>query len=1620
MMNRISNRLIARFVAFAALLALVMAAPAVFAQESISYEEGDTEPVATFSATDPDGDPIVWSLSGADAEDFTIEGGVLAFKSSPNYESPKDQGSDNTYNVTVNASGGSTDVEVTVTNVDEVGTVGLSDLQPQGGESLTATVSDEDSDSLDQVTWQWSKSMAEDGGWSDISGATSPTYTPKAGDVGYYLRATAEYSDGLGAGRDSASGVTAFAVEERPVANAQPVFADDNDDVDGAQQSRDVRETAKVGDSVGNAVTASDADNDPLLYTLTDGDEDTGTDGVQHVNSDSDTDTDGTATPNDRDGHSTNFKIDRKTGQITTAKEMPDQDVDTPDAESYNVIVTATDPSGSMNTVALTITIVNVNEPPVITVGDDVTTAFTLTRVGGDFVVTTPEQQTLDLDPEADDTTNVFAADLPVFDARDPEESTDAANEDRDKITWSLSGPDAKRFDIAKVVDAQGDSAPNTNFNSSAALRWSADNRLGPSFEDMDSADGDNFYDITVTAFDGVSSKSQAVNIEVTNQEEFGSVSLSQRVPQQGIAITAKLSDQDAGITGAKWQWYRGGTKTLAADADDPRTDDGDIEGLVTILTDPTDLTTVPANCADDTADGTLCTIEGATSATYTPVLADANNLLTARVTYTDGLGAETNSARATSESNARERRDANTLPSFGDDESVDRSVEENANKTNVGEPVAATDSDMGDLLLYTISDTTNFSVDDNGQIKTAKALDYETQSSYTVTLTATDPAGASASITVNVEVTDADDPATISTTSSISYDEGGTDPVATFTATDQDGDAIVWSLSGADAEDFTIEGGVLAFKSSPNYESAKDQGSDNTYNVTVRASGGSTDVAVTVMNVDETGTVGLSDLQPQGGESLTATISDEDSDSLDQVTWQWSKSMAEDGGWSDISGATSPTYTPKAGDVGYYLRATAEYSDGLGAGRDSASGVTAFAVEERPVANARPVFADDNDDVDGAQQSRDVRETAKVGDSVGNAVTASDADNDPLLYTLTDGDGDTTDSDTDTDTPSETDGDSTRFKIDRKTGQITTAVAMPDQDADTVEATSYSVTVTATDPSGSTNTVVVTISIVNVDEPPAITLNSDPGLGTPFTITREGDEFVVTTPEQRVLDLTGDPGDDSNVFASGLPVFNGDDPEDDHASIRWSISGPDARRFDIADVRADDAAETVLAMAALRWSADNRLGPSFEDMDSADGDNFYEVTVTAFDGVASKSQAVNIEVTNQEELGSVSLTQRVPQQGIAITAKLSDQDAGITGAKWQWYRGGPKFSGTTAATPADNDADIDGAVTIPATAPPNCTDDTADGTLCLIEGATSATYTPVLADANNFLTARVTYTDGLGAETNSARATSESNARERRDANTLPSFGDDESVDRSVEENANKANVGEPVAATDSDMGDLLLYTISDTTNFSVDENGQIKTAKALDYETQSSYTVTLTATDPSGASASITVNITVEDTDDGAAVILLTGNAPTFEAEEMTRSVAENTDAGMAIGDPVAATDVDGDALTYTLGGDDAGSFTIDSTGQLMTSAALDYETKASYTVTVTASSGKADEVDAMTTVTINVTDEGLDNAYDINENGAIERDEVVAAIQDYLGGKTSRSEVTELIRLYFGEDG
>ncbi len=95
-----------------------------------------------------------------------------------------------------------------------------------------------------------------------------------------------------------------------------------------------------------------------------------------------------------------------------------------------------------------------------------------------------------------------------------------------------------------------------------------------------------------------------------------------------------------------------------------------------------------------------------------------------------------------------------------------------------------------------------------------------------------------------------------------------------------------------------------------------------------------------------------------------------------------------------------------------------------------------------------------------------------------------------------------------------------------------------------------------------------------------------------------------------------------------------------------------------------------------------------------------------------------------------------------------------------------------------------------------------------------------------------------------------------------------------------------------------------------------------------------------------------------------------PMFATETTTRAVAENTTAGVNIGDVVSATDEDkNDTLTYTLRGTDATSFAIESTtGQLKTSAALNYEVKDTYTLTVAVDDGVTEDT---IEVTINITD-------------------------------------------------
>ena len=96
-----------------------------------------------------------------------------------------------------------------------------------------------------------------------------------------------------------------------------------------------------------------------------------------------------------------------------------------------------------------------------------------------------------------------------------------------------------------------------------------------------------------------------------------------------------------------------------------------------------------------------------------------------------------------------------------------------------------------------------------------------------------------------------------------------------------------------------------------------------------------------------------------------------------------------------------------------------------------------------------------------------------------------------------------------------------------------------------------------------------------------------------------------------------------------------------------------------------------------------------------------------------------------------------------------------------------------------------------------------------------------------------------------------------------------------------------------------------------------------------------------------------------------------PTFNTGyAITIPVPENTASGTDIGSPYTATDT-GDTLSYHLSGTDAAPFSIVSTtGQVQTSAALDFETKASYSVVVGVRDTTGTTDDAVIGVAITVT--------------------------------------------------
>ena len=148
--------------------------------------------------------------------------------------------------------------------------------------------------------------------------------------------------------------------------------------------------------------------------------------------------------------------------------------------------------------------------------------------------------------------------------------------------------------------------------------------------------------------------------------------------------------------------------------------------------------------------------------------------------------------------------------------------------------------------------------------------------------------------------------------------------------------------------------------------------------------------------------------------------------------------------------------------------------------------------------------------------------------------------------------------------------------------------------------------------------------------------------------------------------------------------------------------------------------------------------------------------------------------------------------------------------------------------------------------------------------------------------------------------------------------------------------------------------YTVDDTTNFEISGN-QLLSNVQFDYETTQSYDITITASDGSLNSSQ---NFTIQVVDVNEVPTNITLSSTTID---------ENAAIGTVIAD-LSCNDPDGDFITYTV--NDTTNFEI-SGSQLLSKEQFDFETKATYNITITASDG-TDSTSADFTITVNNVNE------------------------------------------------
>ena len=497
--------------------------------------------------------------------------------------------------------------------------------------------------------------------------------------------------------------------------------------------------------------------------------------------------------------------------------------------------------------------------------------------------------------------------------------SVTARDLDGDFLTYSVGGTDAAGFKEVFDLDA---STGEITVKSGASIDY----------------ESDSSYSITVSATDGEDASGAAeseattdatvsVRIRVTNLDEPGTVTLSQATSRVGSALLATLDDPDGWVLLSAVQWSRA-----------------------------------------DTADGPFTVfsfkyISSPRRASYTPEAADEGKFLKVTLFYIDRHCRVVNSFNDQCRKMAETTSDNAVAAAQSDGET---SMQQASNTPATGVPGITETALAGETLTATkdrIEDEDGLTgavfayqwLVDGAEINGA------TDSSYTlvaadegkpieVRVTFTDDAGNEESLTSNAVLaarlnSAATGAPTISgmvqvgqtltaSTSGISDSDGLTNATFTYQWLSSDG-ASDSDISGASSSTYTLvesdEGKTIKVRVS----FTDDRGKQETLTSTATAA------VVVRLNSAATGAPAISGTV-QVGQTLTASTSGiSDSDGLTNATFTYQWLSSDGASDSDISGASSSTYTLVESDEGKTIKVRVSFTDDGGNQETRTSDVT-------------------------------------------------------------------------------------------------------------------------------------------------------------------------------------------------------------------------------------------------------------------------------------------------------------------------------------------------------------------------------------------------------------------------------------------------------------------------------------------------------------------------------------------------------------------------------------------------------------------------------------------------------------------------------------------------------